>query len=174
MEDLRYPIGKRVLPEEITRDTLAQWINELEAIPQQLQDAIAGLSNEQLDTPYRPEGWTIRQVVHHLADGNLNAYLRFKLALTENEPTIVPFNEEGWANLSDSVELQPEVSVSLLRGLHQRWVNILRGLKQEDFQRSFIHPEGGITTLDKALGFAVWHGKHHIAHITSLRERTGI
>jgi uncharacterized damage-inducible protein DinB len=174
MEDLRYPIGKFVLPEEISQDTIKQWINELERIPRELQDAIAGLNDEQLDTSYRPGGWTIRQVVHHLADGNINAYIRFKLALTEKEPTIVPFNEEEWANLSDSVELQPEISVSLLQGLHQRWVNILRALKEEDFQRSFIHPVGGKTQLSEALGFFVWHGKHHIAQITSWRERTGI
>lgn len=174
MEDLRYPIGQFVLPEEITQDTIAQWINELEGIPQGLQDAITGLNDEQLDTSYRPDGWTLRQVVHHLADGNINAYIRFKLALTENEPIIVPFNEERWADLSDSVELQPEVSVSLLRVLHQRWVKTLQGLHQEDFQRSFIHPEGGKIKLDKALGMFVWHGKHHIAHITSFRERTGV
>ncbi|HBI02859.1 MAG TPA: putative metal-dependent hydrolase [Paenibacillaceae bacterium] len=174
MEDLRYPIGQFVLPEEISQDTIEQWINELEGIPQELQDAIVGLNDEQLDTSYRPDGWTLRQVVHHLADGNINAYIRFKLALTEDEPIIVPFNEERWADLSDSVELRPEVSVSLLRVLHKRWVKTLRGLNQEDFQRSFIHPEGGKTELRKALGFFVWHGKHHIAHITSFRNRKGI
>lgn len=171
MGDLRFPIGEFKTPNMITEDTIRIWIDELEKIPQQLQEAIEGLSPEQLDTAYRPGGWTVRQVVHHLTDGNINAYIRFKLALTEEEPTIKPFYEERWADLPDSTTLSPEISLSLLQGLHKRWIFLLRSLKLENFQRKFIHPEGGITKLDVSLGRFVWHGKHHIAHITSLRKR---
>ena len=169
MGDLRLPIGEFEKPNIITEDTIKRWIDELENIPQQLQEAIVGLSLEQLDTPYRPGGWTIRQVVHHLTDGNINAYIRFKLALTEEEPTIKPYYEDRWADWIDSPF--SGYFPSLLHGLHKRWLFLLRSLKLENFQRKFIHPEGGTTKLDVALGIFVWHGKHHIAHITSLRKR---
>jgi len=174
MDDLRYPIG----PFRYTGDggpaRREQWIGEIAAAPGQLRAAVAGLSPVQLDTPYRPNGWTVRQVVHHLPDSHLNAYTRIKLALTEEEPTIKPYEEARWAELPDARTGPVEPSLALLEFLHQRWLLLLRNLRPADFARRFRHPEHGrMFGLDEALAMYAWHGKHHVAHITSLRRRMG-
>jgi hypothetical protein len=171
MEDHRYPIGQYQGKPTLTFEERRSAIDRIAQVPDQLAKAIAGLSPEQLDTPYRPDGWTVRQVVHHLPDSHINAYVRFKLALTETEPTIKPYDEALWATLPDSREAPIAVSVALLHALHQRWVVLLRNMRPEDFARRLNHPERGIETLDAKLGEYAWHGQHHVAHITSLRER---
>jgi uncharacterized damage-inducible protein DinB len=173
MEKLQYPIGKFHYEGTITAEQRDIWIKEITEAPQNLRLAVQGLSENQLDTPYRPEGWTVRQVVHHVADSHMNSYIRFKLALTEVLPTIKPYDEASWAELSDSVNLPIEISLQLLDSLHLRWVDLLRSTSAEAFNRSFIHPVSGETTLAKSLGNYAWHGNHHIAHITSLRDRMG-
>jgi len=134
---------------------------------------VAGLSEPQLDTPYRPGGWTVRQVVHHVPDSHINSYVRFRLALTENEPTVKPYDESRWAELADSRTAHIETSLALLESLHERWVLLLRSLSPADFRRQFRHPELGAVSLEKNLALYAWHGRHHVAHITSLRERMG-
>jgi hypothetical protein len=171
MEKLQYPIGKFQFEGTITAEQRDLWIEEIAEAPQKLRLAVQGLSESQLDTPYRPGGWTVRQVVHHVADSHMNSYIRFKLALTEDLPTIKPYDEARWAELSDSKYLPVEISLQLLDSLHLRWVDLLRSANAEAFNRSFIHPESGETPLAKNLGIYAWHGNHHIAHITSLRDR---
>lgn len=172
--DLRYPIGKFRLEAAVTDRRREDWIAEIAAAPNQVRAAIAGLAPWQLDTPYRPEGWTVRQVVHHLPDSHLNAYTRFKLALTEETPTIKPYEEARWAELPDGRTGPPEVSLMLLDALHARWVYLLRAMAPNDYRRAFLHPEQGRTIgLDWVLGMYAWHGRHHVAHITSLRAREG-
>jgi uncharacterized damage-inducible protein DinB len=172
--DPRYPIGRFQLEGEITQERRAGWIAEIEALPSRMRDAVAGLSDEQLDTPYRPDGWTVRQVVHHVPDSHMHAYIRFKLALTENEPTIKPYSEGDWVQLPDTRLTPPDVSLALLRALHQRWAVLLRSMKPEQFGRTFMHPEHGrVFKLDDILPLYAWHGNHHTAHITALREREG-
>lgn len=173
MTDLRYPIGKFTLEGEITDDRRQKWIDGIAETPGRLQAAVEGLSSQQIDTPYRPGGWTVRQVVHHLPDSHLNAYVRFKLALTEEEPTIKPYDEQRWAELNDSLSAPVEISLALLESLHRRWTLLLRSLTTADFRRRFRHPELGIVPLDRNLALYAWHGRHHVAHITSLRERMG-
>ena len=141
--------------------------------PTHLRKAIGGLTDEQLDTPYREGGWTVRQVVHHVPDSHLNAYTRFKLALTEESPAIKPYDEAAWARLSDSRDTPVETSLALLESLHDRWTRLLRALSADDFRRTVNHPENGVMTLDTLLGLYAWHGRHHVAHITSLRGRRG-
>lgn len=171
MSDPRYPVGKFTPDDNPTPESRAKHIQELVSLPNQMRQAVTGLNPEQLDTPYREGGWTIRQVVHHVPDSHLNAYIRFKLALTENVPTIKPYDEAAWAKLKDT-ELTPiDVSLDLLDAVHTRWVTLLRTLKADDFARKFNHPEGGIQTLDRTLALYSWHSRHHLAHITSLRER---
>jgi hypothetical protein len=172
MDDLRYPIGPFRYPGDGGPSRREQWIGEVAAAPSQLRAAVAGLSPLQLDTPYRPEGWTVRQVVHHLPDSHLNAYTRIKLALTEEEPTIKPYEEARWAELPDARTGPVEPSLALLEFLHQRWLLLLRSLHAPDFARRFRHPEHGrMFAVDEALAMYAWHGKHHVAHITSLRRR---
>lgn len=172
MADLRYPIGEFDLEsDDLTDAQRAQFINEIAETPARLNDAVKDLSPAQLDTPYRPEGWTVRQVAHHLPDSHLNAYARFKLALTEAEPTIKPYDEAGWAELFDGRTAPVEVSLRLLEALHQRWVMLLRSLSSADFKRAFRHPELGVVSLNKSLALYAWHGNHHVAQITALRER---
>lgn len=174
MTDLRYPIGPFSYDAEAAGRSRHDWIEAIAAAPSALRAAVAGLTTAQLDTPYRPGGWTVRQVVHHVPDSHLNAYVRFKLALTEDEPTIKPYDEARWANLSDSRTVAPEVSLDLLEALHTRWVALLRASTAEDYQRSFHHPEHRrALTLDETLGIYAWHGRHHVAHITGLRQREG-
>jgi hypothetical protein len=171
--DLQYPVGKFKWEGVITDEERRQLIAQIEQAPAQLRKALAGLTEEQVDTPYRPGGWTVRQVVHHLPDSHMNAYVRFRLALTEDEPTIKPYDQERWATLKDARTAPAELSLSLLESLHRRFVLLLRSLRAEDFARTFLHPEMGVVTLDKYLGMYAWHGRHHIAHVTSLRDRMG-
>jgi hypothetical protein len=173
MTDLRYPIGKFDANIPITPNQRPALIKEIAEAPAQLRAALSGLTNQQLDTPYRPEGWTVRQVVHHLPDSHINAYVRWRLALTETEPLIKPYNETLWAELPDAKTAPVESSVQLLESLHERWVILLRSLKPEDFLKTYRHPEYGVRNLDYLLGIYAWHGRHHVAHITSLRERMG-
>ncbi|HLA64430.1 MAG TPA: bacillithiol transferase BstA [Rhodothermales bacterium] len=164
-DDLRYPIGRYVWPTSITPEMRAGWIFDLAAAPAALRDAVDGLDDARLDTPYRPGGWTVRQVVHHLPDSHLNAYVRFKLALTEEAPTIKPYDEALWAELPDTTgPVAP--SLHLLDGLHARWTDLLRALPEEAWARTFVHPEHGRSLrLDSVLGMYAWHGRHHVAHI---------
>lgn len=172
--DLRYPIGKLTLTTVPTREQIAEWIDDIAATPSAIRAAIDGLDAKQIETPYRPGGWTVRQVVHHLADSHINAYTRFKLALTEDTPTIKPYAEAAWAELEDTSIVPLSVSLDLLEALHIRWVALLRSLSTDDLERDFRHPEKGRTMrLDTTLGLYSWHGKHHVAHITGLREREG-
>lgn len=169
-QDLRYPIGEFDLAEFSSREANLRIIREL---PQRVIDAVTGLTNEQLDTRYRPDGWTVRQTVHHLADSHSNSLTRFKLALTEDEsPTIRPYYEERWAELGDS-KLPIDVSIKMLESLHTRWTALLESMSDADYQRSFIHPETGEWTLEAALALYAWHSQHHTAHITHLRDREG-
>ena len=171
--DPRYPVGKFVWPKKVTEDDRKQFIAQIEEAPARLRAAVAGLSDAQLDTPYREGGWTVRQVVHHLPDSHLNAYLRFKLALTEDEPTIKPYEQQLWAELPDGKSAPIEMSLQLLEWLHRRWVLVLNSMKPEDFARTFNHPELGVVTLERNLAAYAWHGRHHVAHITELRKAKG-
>jgi uncharacterized damage-inducible protein DinB len=171
--DLRYPIGEYESRETLTPAERANAIAHIAAAPKRLRDAVAGLSHQQFDTPYRPGGWTVRQVVHHVPDSHMNSYVRFKLALTENEPTIKTYDEARWADLQDSRDTPVEVSLALLDALHHRWDVLLRSMRPSDFARRVRHPERGTMTLDDMLGLYAWHGRHHVAHITSLRAREG-
>ncbi|CAH0343980.1 YfiT family bacillithiol transferase [Bacillus sp. CECT 9360] len=170
--DLRYPIGEFNHEGTITLESINEWIKEIENAPGELKEAVKGLEDEQLDTPYRPDGWTVRQVVHHLADSHMNAYVRFKLALTENNPTIKPYQESEWAELPDS-RMSVEVSLTLLEALHARWVTLLRSLNSTQLEQTFQHPDSGIVQVGYNIGLYAWHGRHHIAHITILRKRLG-
>ncbi len=169
--DPRFPIGKFSFPESVTPRERDQYIAEIAAAPAKLRAAVAGLTAQQLDTPYRDGGWTVRQVVHHVPESHMNAYIRFKLALTEDEPTIKPYEESAWAKLPDVADTPIETSLALLDALHDRWVRVLRGIDEAAWQRTFRHPEIGIVRLDRNAALYAWHGKHHTAHITSLRER---
>jgi len=174
MSDLQYPIGKFSVQGEITPARREGWIVEIAETPAQLRSAIHGLTDQQFDTAYRPEGWTVRQVVHHLPDSHLNAYIRFKLALTEENPTIKPYEEARWAELPDTSGTQVGVSLMLLEALHRRWVILLRSMAEEQWVRTFFHPEQQKSLrLDRILAMYAWHGKHHVAHINGLRERMG-
>ncbi len=173
MTDLRYPIGKFHYEGPPTEDQKKKLLDDIEQTPANLRAALRGLSDDQLNTPYRPEGWTVRQVAHHVPDSHLNGYIRFKLALTEEEPTIKPYAEDRWAQLADTAATPVEVSLTLLDSLHTRWVRLLRSLKPEDWKRTFRHPELGLMPLEKNLALYAWHGRHHVAHITALRERSG-
>ena len=173
MPDLQYPVGKFEMEAEINEAQRRGLIESLAAAPARLRTAIAGLSPQQLDTPYRPGGWTVRQVAHHVPDSHLNAYIRLKLALTEEEPTIKPYDEARWAELSDTRNTPIEVSLTLLETLHDRWATLLRSMSPADFARTFKHPDLGAMTLNTQLRMYEWHGRHHTAHITGLRERMG-
>jgi len=172
-EDLRYPIGKFKWAGNVSDLERRELIEEIAGMPARLRAAVAGLSQTQLDTPYRSGGWTVRQVVHHVPDSHMNSYVRFKLALTEDEPIIKPYEQERWAELADARNEPVETSLVLLESLHRRWVSLLKSLKAAEFARTFRHPELGVTTLDKNLALYAWHGKHHVAHINSLRARNG-
>lgn len=177
MLDLRYPVGKfewkQPANETQSARNRTEFIDVLSKLPAQMRSAVQGLTPEQLDTPYRPEGWTVRQVVHHVPDSHMNAFIRFKLALTEEEPAIKPYDEAAWAKLSDVRATPIEVSLQLLAALHSRWVDLLQGMHTSDFGRTLYHPEHGVLTLDRMLAMYAWHSAHHLAHITSLRERMG-
>jgi hypothetical protein len=172
--DASYPIGRFTAPATIYPTMRTEAIEEIAALPEHLRQAVNGLTDAQLDTPYRPGGWTVRQVVHHLADSHLNAFVRLKLALTEHQPTITPYNEAEWARLVDS-RLPIASSLSILDGLHARWAELLRTLTTEDFARTWNHPEypDAPRTIDWLLLQYAWHCRHHVAHITTLRQRQG-
>ena len=171
--DNQYPVGKFTFTSGNSPQQRVAAIDEIAAAPQRLRSAVAGLSEVQLDTPYRDGGWTVRQVVHHVPDSHMNSYIRFKFALTENEPTIKPYDEAVWANLIDAKSAPIEPSLNLLEALHFRWVVLLRSLTDADVNRKFIHPGLGTVTVDQYISLYAWHSKHHVAHITSLREREG-
>ncbi len=173
MDELRYPIGKFQMPVAVTDETRQGWIKDIASTPALLRKAVQGLSEQQLDSPYRPGGWTVRQVVHHLPDSHMNAYVRFKLALTEDEPLVKTYQEDLWAELPEARTAPPDISLTLLESLHHRWQIMLKSLRPEDFGRSFRHPELGKVTLERTLGIYAWHGHHHVAQITSLRSRMG-
>lgn len=173
LEGLRFPVGRFHAREGLDEHERARLIDELAAVPAELRRAVEGLSETQLDTPYRPDGWTVRQVVHHLADSHLNSYLRFKLAATEVAPAIAAYDERAWAELPDARSGALEPSLRLLEGLTVRWVAFLRSLAAEDFGRTFRHPERGEVTLENNLQLYAWHGRHHLAHVAGLRERRG-
>jgi uncharacterized damage-inducible protein DinB len=171
--DPRYPIGKYEMPAQITPELRAGAILEIASTPEKVRAALKGLNDAQLDTPYRDGGWTVRQVAHHLPDSHMNAYIRWRLALTENEPTIKPYEESAWAKLEDAAHAPVEVSLRLLEPLHERWVRLLHSVKPEQFARTFRHPDHGVRTLDWMLFLYAWHGQHHTAHITELRKQKG-
>ncbi len=172
-EDLRYPIGRFDVSAPVGDADLSRAIEDIAAAPARLRAAVRGLSAGQLDTPYRPGGWTVRQVAHHVPDSHLNAYVRFRLALTEHEPTIKPYEESRWAELPDARSAPVAVSLRLLEALHDRWVRLLRSMAPADFDRAFRHPEIGTVSLRTITAMYAWHGRHHVAHITALRDRMG-
>ena len=171
--DLQYPIGRFEWRGQNSADDRRRLIDAIDQTPANLRAAVEDLSDQQLDTPYRPGGWTVRQVTHHVPDSHMNAYIRFRLALTEEEPTIKPYDESRWAELADARTAPVETSLALLESLHLRWAMLLRSLSEADFARQFRHPELGIVSLDKNLALYAWHGRHHVAHVMFLRERMG-
>jgi len=171
MTDPRYPIGKFTYDGPLTDAQRKGMIEHIAGAPAALRESIRGLSPQQLDTPYRDGGWTVRQVVHHVPDSHMNAYVRFKLALTEDEPTIKTYMEDRWAELQDSRSTPIEVSLVLLENLHARWVGLLNSLRPEDWRRNFRHPELGTVSLERNLALYSWHGRHHVAHVIELRKR---
>lgn len=172
-QDPKYPIGKFQWEDNLNDTRRKELIDQVAEAPAQVRAAVRGLDGKQLDMPYREGGWTVRQLVHHLADSHMNAYIRFKLALTEEEPTIKTYDQDRWAGTVDSRTAPPDVSLSLLDGVHHRWVLLLRGMTAADFARQFNHPELGKMTLERLLGLYAWHGRHHTAHINELRKRSG-
>lgn len=170
--DPRYPIGQFQLPASITAADRKQWIADIEACPRKMSEAVRSLSQPQLDTPYREGGWTVRQLVHHVPDSHLNAYCRWKLALTEDVPTIKPYDEAAWARLPDAA-MAIDVSLDLLEAVHARWAVILQAMSPEQYARTFNHPEMGQRSLNQYLALYSWHSRHHVAHITKLRQRMG-
>ncbi len=173
LDNLRFPIGQFSAPASSAADIRAAHIQTLKLLPEKLTAAVAGLDDAQLDTPYREGGWTVRQVVHHIADSHANSYVRFKLALTEDSPTIKPYDEAAWAELADARSLPVDVSLTLIAALHARWVAFLESMTEEDFPKGFHHPEHGYQNLAKTLAIYDWHSRHHVAQITSLRARRG-
>ena len=174
LESLRFPIGRFEEDPQTTRARQKGWVDQIGRVPGELRALVQDLSERQLDTPYRPDGWTVRQVVHHLADSHLNAYVRTKLALTEEEPTIKPFDPSAWAELPDGLPAPIESSMSLLEALHTRWVSALRALPSEGFMRTMNLPwKGKISTISQTVEYFAWHGRHHIAHVNTLRDKMG-
>ena len=170
---LRYPIGKFNFADAVTPEDRVKFVDQIADAPVRLKAAVAGLSDQQLDTAYRPGGWTVRQVVHHVPDSHLNSYIRFRLALTEDQPTIKAYHEDLWAELPDARTAPAALSLVLLESLHRRWVALLGSLSEQDWKRSFRHPELGLISLEKNAALYAWHGRHHVAHVAGLRERKG-
>ncbi|MFT6971395.1 MAG: transposase [Roseivirga sp.] len=170
--DIRYPIGKFIAPEIITIEMVKEAITDIASTAERLRAAINGMSEEQLSTPYRPDGWTVRQVIHHMADSHMHAYIRFHWTLTEDSPKIKAYDEKSWAALPYQNEVSMKTSISLLSSLHERWVVLLKTLEETEFNKHYIHPVGDkIYVLRNVALLYAWHGNHHIAHITSLKER---
>ncbi len=173
LEPLRFPIGRFKIQENISEETINQCIRDIETLPKLMRMAVDQLNETQLDMSYRPNGWTIRQVVHHVADSHINSYIRFKWALTEDAPTIKAYDEKKWAEQEEAKTAPVKVSLKILESIHERWVMILKNLNKEDLKRTFIQPESGFAyTLEMAITLYAWHGKHHVAHIESLKERS--
>lgn len=170
-EDAKYPIGKFQSEDGLSEARRRELVEQIAETPVKLRAAVAGFSEAQFDTPYREGGWTVRQVVHHLADSHLNAFVRFKLTLTEDRPAVKTYEQQLWAELADARTAPVEPSLAMLEGLHQRWVILLRQMSAADFARQFQHPEHGLMKLERLLAMYAWHGRHHVAHITSLGER---
>ena len=174
LEQLRYPIGKYETPESITDENVKEWIDVLEQLPSRLENAVSGLSEEQLETPYRPGGWTVRQLIHHISDSHHNSYIRFKWGLTEDSPVIKPYLEKEWASLFDSQSAPIQMSLDHLKVVHAKLVYLLKGLTKEQLQRTFKHPEGNVeSTLAANIGRYAWHSNHHFAHLQNLLDREG-
>ena len=174
LQQLKYPIGGYKRPEVITPGIRENWIREIATLPGRLEAALAGWTDEQLDTPYRSGGWTVRQLVHHIADSHLNAHCRIRLALTEDKPTIKPYKQDEWVKLADVQSLPVSYSLDIVRGLHARWAFLLKNLNDNELQRSFVHPEHGTSfTVEGMIGLYAWHGNHHLAHIVELGKRNG-
>ena len=174
LEKLRYPIGKYQVPEQITEEHLKKWIGILEELPERLENAVSGMSEEQLETPYRPEGWTVRQLIHHISDSHHHSYIRFKWGLTEDNPVIKPYLEKEWSNLLDAKSAPVQMSLDHLKAVHTKLVYLLRGLSKEQLERTFRHPEGNVqSTLAENIGRYAWHGSHHYAHLQNLMDREG-
>jgi hypothetical protein len=173
LSKLQYPIGKFEFKGDLTSESRKTFIKEIELLPWKLRKAVSGLNDEQLDTPYRHDGWTVGQVAHHIPDSHINAYVRIKLALTENEPTIKTYEEKEWAKLKDYYQTPIEVSLNLLEALHKRWIILLNSLDDNDFRKKFKHPDWGLISIDYVVAQYAWHGNHHVAHITALRGRMG-
>lgn len=172
LEQLKFPIGKFEKPTTITKDDLLNWISEISTFPSRLKNEVNHLTNQQLDTKYRPEGWTIRQVVHHCADSHMNSLIRLKLTLTEDQPTVKPYYEERWAELADSKNMPIEPSLKMIEGIHERWAVLLNNLSESDYSKIFIHPEHGKAfRIDENIGMYAWHCNHHLAHITETKKR---
>ena len=171
--DARYPIGDFVMEKDVTAAKRQQAIAEISEAPKKLRAAVSGLNDAQLDTPYREGGWTVRQLVHHVADSHLNAYIRWRLTATEKEPTIKPYDEKQWADLADAKTMPVKVSLDLLEAMHERWVNLLHKTPEVGFTRTLVHPDHGPRTADWIVFLYAWHGKHHAAHITELRKQKG-
>ncbi len=172
LEQLKYPIGIFNKPELITKDILEQWVADISTFPKRILNEVINLTNEQLDTQYRPNGWTIRQVVHHCADSHMNSLIRLKLALTEDQPIIKPYFEERWAELMDTKSMPIAPSLKIIEGVHARWIILLNNLTDEQSARIFIHPEHGkIFRIDENIGVYAWHCNHHLAHITETKKR---
>jgi hypothetical protein len=172
-DDIRYPIGRFDWEREVSPDDRNGFIATIEAAPAEFRQAVVGLTEEQLETPYRDGGWTVRQVIHHVPDSHMNSYVRFKLALTEEDPTVKTYDEAAWARLNDSADTPVGTSLTLLESLHRRWSALMRGMSETDWKRTFRHPEIGSVSLEKNLALYAWHGKHHTAHIAELRRRKG-
>ncbi|HEX5112684.1 MAG TPA: putative metal-dependent hydrolase [Saprospiraceae bacterium] len=173
LDQLKYPVGKWKWPETVTENDIREAIVTIADLPSQLIEAVKGLNDQQLDTPYRPDGWTIRQVVHHLADSHMNAYMRFKLALTEDNPTIKPYDQAKWAELEDN-KAEPMVSIMIITGIHKRWVDIMQHMSAEEWFKTLKHPEHNRQLVLNMLAMQyAWHGRHHLMHILKCRERNG-
>jgi hypothetical protein len=171
--DLRYPIGGFKRAESYTAQERSAALEGIRQLPQSLRSAVAPLSEEQLETPYRPGGWTVRQLVHHVADSHMNAYVRMRLALTEDWPTIIPYQEPRWAELKDARSAAVSTSLDLLQALHARWAQLFASLHEDDWKRGYVHPESGRETIERVLVIYDWHGRHHTAHVTRLSARMG-
>lgn len=170
--DPRYPVGKFSLDGPVAAEQRVEFLNQITEAPTKLRDAVLGLTDAQLDTPYRDGGWSPRQVVHHLADSHMNAFIRYKMALTEDNPTIKPYAEDLWARQADN-SLSTDVSLPIVDSVHHRWVTLMKAMTEADWARTFTHPAMGVRRLDQTLALYAWHGRHHVAHITTLRKQKG-
>ena len=171
IEILKYPIGRYQVEENIDKAAIDNFIREIELLPERLAEAVKGLTLQQLQTQYRPSGWTVQQVVHHIADSHLNAYVRFKLALTEDKPIIKPYDEKLWAELPDTKLVDINTSLNLIDSLHKRWTTLLKQLSKKELDKEYLHPESGMKNVRETISLYAWHCNHHLAHITSLKKR---